>query len=163
MKRVVAISSFVFLMAASVFALSLAPANFSGTWVLDNAKSEGLRGRMADAEVTMKVTQDGAKLVEETTTGDNTQSLTFNLDGSETTAEFQGRMPSKGTIKAKWMDDGKMLEITQVRNLNFQGNDVTINVKEHWQLSEDGKVLNIHRTTESPRGTMESKLVFNKK
>jgi hypothetical protein len=144
-----------------------APANFSGTWSLDKSKSEGLQGAMANADVTLTVTQDAKQLSVETsyTGGERqmpSQKLAYNLDGSETTAEFAGRMPGKGTLKAKWAGDS-VLELHTVRNVNFQGNDVTITTSEHWELADGGKTLKIHRTTESPRGTMEAKLTFTKK
>jgi hypothetical protein len=91
------------------------------------------------------------------------QKYNYNLDGSETTAEVGGRMPGKATLKAKWMGDGKILEISTVRNINVQGNDVTITTTEHWELADGGKTLMVHRTSESPRGTQESKLTLVKK
>jgi hypothetical protein len=145
-----------------------APANFSGTWALDKGKSEGLAPQMADIDVTMTITQDDKQITSETkyTGGAQerpSQKLTYKLDGSETTAEVGGRMPGKATLKAKWMDDGKILQLDTVRNVTVQDNPVTITQKEQWELAEGGKVLKIHRTTESPRGTQEAKLTFNKK
>ena len=145
-----------------------APANFSGTWALDKSKSEGLNPRMADLDVTMTVTQDDKQLITETkyTGGAQerpAQKFAYNLDGSETTAEMGGNMPGKVTLKAKWMGDGKILELNSVRNVTIQDTPATITQKEHWELAEGGKVLKVHRTTESPRGTQESKLTFNKK
>ena len=91
------------------------------------------------------------------------QKVTYNLDGSETTAEMMGQGgPSKATLKAKWASDS-VLELRSVRNVNFQGNDVTITTTDHWELADGGKTLKVHRTTESPRGTNEAKLTFTKK
>ena len=53
-------------------------------------------------------------------------------------------------------------ELTTKRTFNFQGNDVTSTSTEVWDLSGDGKTLTIQRTSESPRGTQSSTLVFNK-
>jgi hypothetical protein len=50
-----------------------------------------------------------------------------------------------------------------VTKANFQGNDVTITSTEHWELADGGKTLKVHRTSESPRGTQETKLTFTKK
>ena len=163
MKRFLAISSVICLLVLA--AQAGAPANFGGTWWLDKSKSEGLQGRMAQADVTMTVTQDAKTLAVETSISGSDQppqKMTYNLDGSETTAEFGGRMPGKGTLKAKWASDS-VLELHAVRNLNFQGNDVTITTTEHWELADGGKTLKVHRTTESPRGTQEVKLTFTKK
>jgi hypothetical protein len=145
-----------------------APANFSGTWVLDKAKSEGLPPQLADVEITMTVTQDDKELMTETKYSGGAQErpaqkASYKLDGSETTTDETGRMPGKATRNAKWMGDGKILELNTVRNVTFQDNPVTITQKEHWELAEGGKVLKIHRTSESPRGTQEAKLTFNKK
>ncbi len=167
MKRLLVFSVLVCALVVEVWAAGAAPANFSGTWVLDKTKSEGVGGAMAGAEVTMVVTQDGKQLTTETTiTGGQReippQKTTYNLDGSETTAEMTGRMPGKATMKAKWVGDN-VLELSSVQNVNVQGNDVTITRLDHWELAEGGKVLMVHRSSESPRGKQESKLVFNKK
>ena len=163
MKRFLTISSIICLLMLS--AQAGAPANFSGTWSLDKSKSEGLQGRMAQADVTMTVTQDAKTLAVETSISGSDQppqKVVYNLDGSETTAEFAGRMPGKGTLKAKWAGDS-VLELHTVRNINVQGNDVTITTSEHWELADGGKTLKVHRLTDSPRGTMEAKLVLTKK
>jgi len=167
MKRLLVFCILVCALAVEVWAAGAPPANFSGTWVLDKTKSEGVSGAMAGADVTMVVTQDGKQLTTETTiTGGQReippQKATYNLDGSETTAEMTGRMPGKATMKAKWMGD-TVLELSSVQNVNVQGNDVTITRQDHWELAEGGKVLKVHRKSESPRGAQESKLVFNKK
>ncbi|MEP7270248.1 MAG: hypothetical protein ABI882_02030 [Acidobacteriota bacterium] len=156
-----------------VFALSLglalaAPANFAGTWGLDKTKSEGLQGRQASGETTLVVTQDDkqlsyeSKLVAEGQPAP-AQTAMFKLDGGETTADVQGRMPGKATRKAKWMNDGSMLELKDVRNVSFQGNDFTITITDHWELADGGKTLKVHRIVETPQGPQESKLTFVKK
>jgi hypothetical protein len=142
--------------------------NFSGTWALDKAKSESLPRMMENVEsLTWVVTQNDKQLSLETKAmaggSENAQKYAYNLDGSETTADVGGRMPGKATLKAKWMGDGKILELSSVRNLNIQGNDVTITTTEHWELADGGNTLKVHRTMETPRGTQESKLVFTKK
>ena len=86
--------------------------------------------------------------------------LTVKLDGGETTAESQG---GKTTTKAKWLNEGKTLEITSVRSGEFQGNAFTFTTTEHWELADGGKTLKVHRKTESQRGAQESTWVFAKK
>jgi hypothetical protein len=85
---------------------------------------------------------------------------TYKLDGSEATLDTGGR--GTATVKAEWQDGGKTLKLTTKRTFNFQGNDVTSTTTEVWTLSGDGKTLTIQRTSESPRGTQSSTLVFNK-
>ena len=84
---------------------------------------------------------------------------TYNLDGSETAGEM-GR--AKYTRKATMSSDGKTLELLQ--KTTFQGPDgeVTGTSTDKLTLSADGKVLTVVRHSESPRGTQDSTLVFNK-
>ena len=84
---------------------------------------------------------------------------TFNLDGSETTGDT-GR--SKFARKATLSSDGKTLELVQ--KTTFQGPDgeMTATSNDKLSLSADGKVLTVVRHSESPRGTQDSTLVFNK-
>ena len=166
MKRIsAAVALFCVLVVGSV---SAAGTDFSGTWVLDKAKSEGLQGRMASVDQTWAVTQDAKTFtVDKSFTGGEqpipSQKTTYNLDGSETSMEMTGRLPGKAALKAKWQGDGKILELNSVLKANVQGNDVTITTTEHWELADGGKTLKVHRVSENPRGTQESKLTFTKK
>ena len=166
MKRILAaVALFSVLVVGSV---SAAGTDFSGTWVLDKAKSEGLQGRMAGVDQTWAVTQDAKTVtIDKSFSGGEqpipSQKSTYNLDGSETSMEMTGRMPGKAALKAKWQGDGKILELNSVLKANIQGNDVTITTTEHWELADGGKTLKVHRVSENPRGTQESKLTFTKK
>ncbi|HEX6623248.1 MAG TPA: hypothetical protein VF064_06015 [Pyrinomonadaceae bacterium] len=88
-------------------------------------------------------------------------SLTYKLDGSETSMDWGDRGTS--TQKAEWKDDGKALELTNVRKFtNRDGEQRSSTSKERWELAADGKTLTINRTSETPRGEMKSTLAFNK-
>jgi hypothetical protein len=168
MKKSLVFLSLCCVLMVGFWSVSAAPASFAGTWSLDKAKSEGLQGRMANIDQTWVVTQDAKTFTVEASFsgGDQpmpSQKRTYNLDGSETTMDVTGRMPGKATMKAKWQGDGSILELSQVTKANFQGNDVTITTTEHWELADAGKTLKVHRTSESPRGTQETKLTFAKK
>ena len=163
MKRFLLVCGLVCALVIEAWAAGAPAANFSGTWALDKAKSEGLAGPMAGADITMVVTQDAKQLTTETTyTGGQrempAQKATYNLDGSESSFDSpRGKM----TTTAKWSGDA--LELNSVLQGNFQGNDFKATTQEHWELAEGGKVLKVHRKSESPRGARESNLVFNKK
>lgn len=173
------------LMSALVLAMAVhaaAPANFAGTWTLDKSKSQGLSGRMQNAEsVSWVITQTDKELtIEEKVTGGNPPNgggtgqgggqgrgmgggfggpRTFKLDGSETAGDM-GR--AKFVRKATLSSDGKTLELTT--KTTFQGPDgeVTSNSNDKLTLSGDGKTLTVTRHSESPRGNQDSTLVFNK-
>ncbi|MEO0248475.1 MAG: hypothetical protein ABIN58_02805 [candidate division WOR-3 bacterium] len=77
--------------------------------------------------------------------------------------ELSEGLPGTVTLKAKWKNDGQVLELTTTRSLTTpQGDDVTLTTKERWSLAEDGKVLKVRRTAETPMGAQESELIFNK-
>jgi hypothetical protein len=168
MKRSLVFLSLCCVLMAGFWSVSAAPTNFAGTWSLDKAKSEGLQGRMANVDQTWVVTQDAKTFTVETSFSGGEQQMpsqkrTYNLDGSETSMEMTGRMPGKATLKAKWQGDGKILELSSVLKANVQGNDVTITTTEHWELADGGKTLKVHRVSENPRGTQETKLTLAKK
>ena len=85
---------------------------------------------------------------------------TYNLDGSETAGD-SGR--ARFTRKATLSSDGKTLELVQKTTFQTQdGNEVTSSLSEKLTLSADSKVLTVTRHSESPRGTQDSTMVFNK-
>jgi hypothetical protein len=170
---------------ALLFALAVhaaAPANFAGTWTLDKSKSQGLNPRQQNAEsVSWVITQTDKEItIEEKTTGGNPPAggppgggpgggggggrgmggpRTFNLDGTETSSENErGKTLRKATLSS----DGKTLELSSKSTFQGPNGEITLNSSDKLQLSADGKVLTVSRHSESPRGTQDSTLVFNK-
>jgi len=173
------------MMSALVLALAVhaaAPANFGGTWTLDKSKSQGLNPRLQNADsVSWVITQTDKEItIEEKVTGGNPPAggpggpgggggrgmggfggpRTFNLDGSETSADMGGR--GKVARKATLSSDGKTLELTSKSTFEGPNGEVTATTTEKLQLSGDGKTLTVTRHSESPRGAQDSTLVFNK-
>jgi len=176
------------MMSALVIALAVhaaAPANFAGTWTLDKSKSQGLNPRLQNAEsVSWVITQTDKEItIEEKVTGGAPPAnmgggdrpaggrgqgrgmggfggpRTFNLDGSETSADTgRGKIARKATVSA----DGKTLELTSKSTFQGQEGEITATTTEKLQLSGDGKTLTVNRHNESPRGAQDSTLVFNK-
>ncbi len=152
-------------------------ADFSGAWEVDKSKSQ-MPQMMAEAikSSTWTVTQDDKQLSREQKIervdgaggGPGGRGagmmgggpLTVKLDGSETTSESPR---GKTTVKAKWTNDGKILEVTSVLTGEMQGNAFTMTTTEHWELADGGKTLKVHRKTESPRGPQEMTWVLTKK
>ena len=178
-------------MSALVIAVAVhaaAPANFAGTWTLDKSKSQGLSPRMQNADsATWVITQTEKEItIEEKVTGGNPPQggpggggpgggggqgrgmggfggpRTFALDGSETTGEMGGGRPAKFVRKAIVSADGKTLDLSS--KVTFQGPDgeIVSTTTEKLVLSAEGKMLTVTRHSESPRGTQDSTLVFNK-
>ena len=84
---------------------------------------------------------------------------TYNLDGTETAGEMgRGKFVRKATLSS----DSKTLELTSKTIVQGPDGEMTLNSSDKLTLSADGKVLTIVRHSESPRGTQDSTLVFNK-
>ena len=178
MKRLLAVCSvFCALMIGGAVVSAQKGANLAGAWALDKAKSELPQNLQNVEGVTWTVTQDDKELkreqkIEGAPAGPPPGGggggrgmggggpLTVKLDGSETTAE---NPRGKSTTKAKWTNDGKVLEIKTVANFSTPNGDITSTTTEHWELADGGKTLKVHRVAETPQGTRETKYVFTKK
>jgi hypothetical protein len=185
MKRLVLITGAMTALVLIALAVSAQKnTSFAGTWSLDKAKSQGLDQRMQNADITWTITQDDAKISIETKVS-NAQAAAggglgggggmgggrgmgmggpriYTLDGKEVTTEGGGQMGGSNTTKANWSSDGKTLELSSVRTGSFNGNDFKATSQDKLSLSGDGKTLTVVRHGESPRGTQDSTLVFNK-
>ncbi|MDX2044497.1 MAG: hypothetical protein SF097_25025 [Acidobacteriota bacterium] len=150
-----------------VFAVGVAAAkaNFSGTWIMDKSKSEGLPPEM---EQTMVVTQEGDKLTLETTliNGEQKQTIkdSYTLNGTaEDFAPRVGGMTGKGKRTAKWSADGNGIEVSEDAKLETPDGEANTTMKRKWVLSADGKTLTIELQFNGPNGEVVSKRTFAKK
>ncbi len=86
--------------------------------------------------------------------------VTYSLDGQKQTTELAGL--GKITSKAKWAKDKKGLDLTMIRQVDFQGRPVTFTSDEKWMLSDEGEVLKVQRAADTPAATDSIKLIFRK-
>lgn len=151
---------FTVVLALAVTALAFVQAkpDFSGTWTLDPAKSVmgggpggppgGGAGRGPAGSVTIK--QTTTELTREMTgRGGQTMTVTYKLDGSEST-NTMGQMTAKS--KASW--DGDKLVVKTTRETPNGSMETT----ETWSVDAGGKELTI--LSQSQRG--ERKMVYTK-
>lgn len=167
MKKIAVIGSLILFVLEALCPAAAAPVKFEGTWVLNRAKSQGLTGGLANAEVILIVTQD-----EKTITADHkikirgreqpSQPLTYNLDGTETTAEVVRPLAGTMYLKARVLQAGRGLELRSTITGNNQENNVTIITKEYWELAGGGKALRITRVRTTPDTSVQFKLYFEK-
>ncbi|HEX8638087.1 MAG TPA: hypothetical protein VF692_08500 [Pyrinomonadaceae bacterium] len=143
----------------------LVKTDFSGTWTLDKAKSEGLPPSM---EQTVTVTQKDDKITVETKSvtdkGEQTSSDSYTVDGKET--EYTPKVPNnvtnaKAKRSVKWTTDG--FEVLETITGDTPTGAVTVVTMRKWSLSADGKTLKIDLTQKLPDGTREIKRTFTKK
>ena len=188
MKRTFAMGGFLAILMLCLCTAGFAQkgANFAGSWELDKAKSQ-LPGPMGDMikSMTWTITQDDKQLTREQKMeraegaggppgggppggggggrgmGGGMMGggpLTLKLDGSETTTENP-----RGVTKTKAALSASALEVNSVMNMTTPNGDFTMTTKEKWELLDGGKTLKVQQTRETPRGPMESTMVFTKK
>jgi hypothetical protein len=129
--------------------------DFSGTWTLDTTKSDAPMGRggRGGAAGPIAITQDANTLTQKR----GEQTLTYKLDGSESSNEVTGR-GGTSTVRSKAKFDGAKLVIESTREI--QGFSLT--TKEERTLSADGKEMTIQTTASTPQGEVNNKQVFTK-
>lgn len=145
-----------FALAALTATWALAAPNFTGSWKLNNTKSEF--GQMPPPNsMTQTVTHEEPKIKvavkQSSDMGDFDYEREYTTDGQESTAEVRGNQV-KSTVK--W--DGAILVVTTKGK--FGDNDFTM--VDRWSLSEDGKTLTVNRHFSSEMGEMDNKLVLDK-
>ena len=144
-------------------ALAQGKADFSGNWKANAEKSDpvgggggGGGGGMRDAVTT--ITQTATELTLVTKFGENTRTLTYKLDGSESVnAGFRG---GETKSKARW--DGATLVIESVSNVSGPNGDMQVTSKETRSLSEDGKTMTVVNVSTSSMGERTRKTVYDK-
>lgn len=161
MKKLFLTCGLVSYLLAMVWAAVPAP-DFSGTWALDKAKSEGLPPAIANADVTWVISVADKAFRKEVKAGTGAQTENYNLDGAEVNEDVvMGQMTGKAKRTAKMM--GETLELKSVMSGERNGNQFTFSSVQHLELADDGKTLKVHQIRETPRGKQESKMVFTKK
>ncbi|MDT5121940.1 MAG: hypothetical protein QOC96_1422 [Acidobacteriota bacterium] len=167
MKRLITISGIVIVMLAATFAATAALSDYTGTWILDQDKSKGLPTpppgvNYGTVQIEMTVTQDGKQFnIKSNMFGG--QDIFYNLDGSKSKAQM-GKllMTGEATVYLEKKDDGKIVLHSQ-REITSQGQPLTLESTETWELADGGKTLKVNRITESSRGKHEVSLVFTRK
>jgi hypothetical protein len=141
-----------------------AKADFTGTWKLDAAKSEGLPPGM---EQTMVVKQTGDEVSIATTVkapqGEQTVPDTYAVNGKlvEFTKDAANGTKQKVKRTSKWTENG--MEVTEDVLVDTpDGGTATVNIKRKWTLSADGKTLVIEMDADTPQGKQFLKRTFVK-
>ena len=145
-------------------------ADFSGTWILDKTKSEGLPPGM-DETMTVKQTEDTieTEIKAAGEQGESTYKDIFILNGKE--VEFTpalmggpGGPKPKGKRTSKWTEDGNGFNAAEEITVEApDGGQMTIKANRRWRLSPDGKTLTVEMSQETRRGLRTWKRVFAKK
>ncbi|SRR5712691_342520 len=138
---------------------------FSGTWVLDPARSEGLDPSMNQA---MTVTQSGnvmhVKTSLSTSKRDWTVTDTYALNGQET--EFTEQSSNGGMVHgtriSRLVNAGNGIEVHEQAKVSRQGDSMNVNAIRRWMLTDD-KSLTIEMNVEGPHVNLHHRRVFVRK
>jgi hypothetical protein len=154
------------LLAAILFSFTVRPdkANFSGSWSLNEGKSElGNFGRFAARKIKAEQKDDAitiAKTAPSFNGDDVTTTETLTFDGKTSESTVFGTSKKKSTVK--WSDDGKALTITYTIAFERNGQTFDVNGTETWTLADDGKALSVETVSSSPLGERTTKAVYDK-
>lgn len=159
--------SIVLMLISPVLAVgALAKVDFSGTWALDKARSEGLPPDM-DQVLTIKQTGDRVDVEAKISSdrGEQTVTDSYILDGQskDFTPALVGGGTGKGKRTSKWTADGNGFDATEEATVEGPEGPETVKATRRWRVSPDGKTLTIEMSFEGPNGLVNTKRVFTKK
>lgn len=140
-------------------------ANFSGTWTLNEGKSElgqfGARGAASKIVVDQKtddVTVIRNSIGFQGEALSTTETLTADGKSSETT--FFGSAKKKSTMK--WAADGQSFTVTFSISMDRGGQPFDLTGTETWWLGSDGKTLTLQNALTTPQGDISMKALYDK-
>jgi hypothetical protein len=157
----VAMAAFAFM---SIAATPADKANFSGSWKLNEQKSDlgQYGGRMTARTLKLEQKDDGLSIERVTNFNgeDRTSTEKLSFDGKENENTVFGTTKKKST--AKWSDDGQTLTVNSVIVFERDGQSMEIKSTETWKLINDGQNLSFESTSTSQMGTNTVKAVYDK-
>ena len=152
MKRKATLSFVILLFSLIAFAAT-PPANFSGMWKLNRAKSDASPANNPKKSA-MKIKQQAGRIdiwyYITDGLGDHDWGSNYTLDGKVNHNSWDGI-----EVKSSQSWDGSTLVFNITRGTNSQ-------YKEEWSLSPDGKTLTIVRHTIFSHSDLTEKFVFDK-
>jgi hypothetical protein len=147
-------------------AFAAAKADFSGTWVMDKTKSEGIP---PNVEQTMTLKQLGDNLTMQnkivTPEGDININDSFTINGKE--VDFTQKRDDeeiKGKRTSRWLPESNSFESTE--EFTILGGDnvpITQQITRKWVMSADGKTFTVDLFGKTPSGDVHTKRIFVKK
>lgn len=169
MKKIIYASVLCLVFISAAFAKT---PDYNGNWTLDLKQSKNLPSFYTNIKShKLAITQDEKVLsvaveIDAGRSESDKINFKYNLDGSETNTETSIRTP-EGLIKVptvlKAVDVNGKLQITITRRVPMPDGETFTGITiENWELSADGKTLTIHRTDDTPRGKMETEMIFVK-
>jgi len=142
-------------------------ANFSGSWALNEGKSDfGERGaRFATKAIKVEQKDDAITIARTTPSfqgGDDvTTTETLGFDGKEVQGTGFGGSMRKATLK--WATDGQSLSISSTTTGERNGQAFSFSAVETWTLGDGGKSLIVTTVRTTQQGEVTTKAAYDKK
>jgi mannan endo-1,4-beta-mannosidase len=141
------------------------PADFTGSWVLDEDRSEFGRMGAGFAPARLEILQNGNELSVKTariveSADDQVTEERLTLDGAESKSEF---MNSPRVSKAHLSEAGDAVLIESVVTFAWAQPGSKFTTKDTWKLIDGGRRLSIQRTTSGFRGEQTMTLIFDRR
>lgn len=154
------VSTFMF-----AFTQPAAITNFSGTWMLNESKSElGQFGGRAVASKIVAVQK--ADAIDLTKTAMNfqgdevTSTETLSFDGKESETTVFGTAKKKSNLK--WAADNQTFTVTYSINIDRGGQAIEFKGIETWSLAAEGKSITVQTSLTTPNGDITTKAAYDK-
>ena len=152
-------------MALSVLAFAATKPNFSGTWIMDRARSFGLPGNM-NQTLTITHKDDQIELETKLIQPDNERVVkdTIVIDGKEhefTPVVPPNQPPAKGKRTAVWLPGDKGIQVTEVTTAETPKGPVTTQSVRKWTITGEGELV-IDIYVDNPQVSYEAKRIFKK-
>ncbi len=167
MKYISLTAAVILLVSVGVFGRPAEKVDFSGTWTLDKAASEGIPPQITGFTLGIKQTGDKIDIKGAITTdaGEETLPDTIIIDGksNDYIPRGPGGLTGTGKRTAKWSTDGKSLEIEEDVKFDSPEGAVSLHSTRNWSLSADGKTLTITQDITGDPGAQHIKRVLTKK
>ncbi len=169
MKRVLVLVGVLSFLGAVGLPLEAQTVDFSGTWSLDREASEipefpggggrggGRGGGGRGMPASVEITQDGQQLVMMRSSDDRSQTLTYLLDGSESTSQT-----GRGSLTSTSTWDGTTLVTEGAQSISTPRGDFDIDMVEMRSLSDDGQTMTVETLRNTPRGEFGITLVYRR-
>lgn len=139
--------------------------DFSGTWLLDENRSDFGRMGASNAPTKFEIHQNDTSLLWRSTrvlefADDQITEESVTLDGRESKSEF---MNSPRVTTALPAEHDRSMKLHSTTSLSWGAPGVKMVTDETWTLAERGRFLSIHRVVQSPMGSQESTLVYERR
>lgn len=147
----------------ATFSVMAQKTSFTGTWNLNQEKSQMGEGPGRRAAAKMVITEiESTMIIERTSARQSGETVTtkeiYNLTGTETENSTENR---KKKSVAGWSADNREITIKSTTTFERNGNVMEMKTAEVFKLSDDKKSLSIETTMSSQRGEFKTTLVYD--